>query len=431
MMAKVVALAAVLFAGAMVAWSCSPFGGAGAFQCESDTECQGAQDGRCEPNGFCSFLDDTCGLGGRRYGGLSGSLAGTCVGAEPIDAAVIDTPLIDATLPEAGETCLGATGGLVQPCFAVAPSGTVTLAGAIDTDTSPLCSTIVSNTTACVIASGSIQIDAATTVTATGTKPLVLAATGTVTINGVLDVASHRGVIAPGASGNDATCDPGTPPTTNGNAGGGGGGGSFGAKGGDGGDGNGGGGPDGGTSGAAALPPTTLRGGCKAQDGKEGAGAAATRGLGGNGGGVVYVIAGTTLSIGAGGVINASGAGGTNGVTARAGGGGGGSGGLVGLDAPTVTNGGVVFANGGSGAEGSGDNNPGKPGVDPTGAGPAVFGIGISNTGGDGGNGGAGAAGAGANGLQSTDGGGGGGGVGVIRVFPLQAIGGAVSPPPT
>jgi hypothetical protein len=45
------------------------------FTCDVDGDC-GA--GRCEPTGFCSFEDASC-SGGRRYGELSGSLAGACL----------------------------------------------------------------------------------------------------------------------------------------------------------------------------------------------------------------------------------------------------------------------------------------------------------------------------------------------------------------
>jgi hypothetical protein len=422
-MAKV-SLLALLFAAMLFAVTCSPFGG-GAFQCANDSECQGAFDGRCESNGFCSFPDESCGIGGRRYGELSGALGGKCTNDVPIDAAVDAAKLIDAQLPEAGETCLGVTGGFANPCFAVPPSGSITLNGPIDTN-GAMCSTMVSNTTACVIAAGTIQIDAGATVTVTGSKPLVLAATSTVTINGVLDVASHHGGITPGAAGNDAGCDNGTAATSQGGSGGGGAGGSFGAKGG-----NGGGvGATAGTSGAAQVP-TTLRGGCRGQDGHEGGGVAATRGVGGNGGGAVYIIGQTSIVVGATGVINASGAGSTNGVTALAGGGGGGSGGLIGLDSISVTSTGLIFANGGSGAEGSGNAGAGSTGSDPIGAGAAIPVTPQSGNGGDGGNGGAAPTNTGANGGTTLDGGGAGGAVGVIRVFPLQALGGAVSPAPT
>jgi len=425
-MGKAVTLAGLVFVCALAIRAlvaCSPFGGASQFSCTADSECQGAQDGRCEPNGACSFADEACGIGGRRYGELSGSLAGTCVGDEPPMEAGVDTG-VDVTLPEAGDSCYGDPAGLVRPCFGPAdiPSGTVTLNGAIDTD-GAMCSATVKNTTACVIAGDSIVVNNGSTVQITGGRPLVLLAVTTIQINGTVDAASHRGTITPGAAGNFGGCDAGTAATNAAGAGGGGAGGSFGAAGGDGG------GP-GATKGVAgaAQPGNTLRGGCKGGDGKEGGGAAATRGIGGNGGGVVYLIADGSITVGATGTINASGAGGTNGVISLAGGGGGGSGGLIGFDSPTVTNGGAIFANGGSGAEGSGINGPGATGNDPTGIGAATPNAPISGNGGDGANGGAAPTNTGGVGATSTDGGGGGGGVGVIRKFRAATIGGMISP---
>jgi hypothetical protein len=70
--------------------ACSPYGG-GAYHCDRDDQCTGG--GTCEPNGLCSFGDPGC-TSGRRYGDLSGDLAHTCVGDEPVDAGV-DTPVGD------------------------------------------------------------------------------------------------------------------------------------------------------------------------------------------------------------------------------------------------------------------------------------------------------------------------------------------------
>jgi hypothetical protein len=324
-MAKALCLAVVLLG------ACSPFSGASQFVCDSNEDCQGALDGRCESTGFCSFPDGEC-PDGRRYGELSGQFSGQCVGTTPPP---VDAP--DAPQPEAGEVCFGDPSGFARPCFAMPPDLPVTLNGAVDTD-GAMCAT-VSNTQACVIAGTTVTIPAGATVTVSGTKPLVLLATQTLTIDGTLDVSSKivGGVL--GASANDGGCNAGTAP---GNLGGGAGG-SFGAAGGNGGN------PNGGTAGAAA-PPTALRGGCRGQNGSEQT--AGTGGIGGNGGGAVYLIAETAIAVGVTGVINASGAGGGNGVTNLAGGGGGGSGGLVGFDSPSVTNAGLVFANGGGGGGG-------------------------------------------------------------------------------
>jgi hypothetical protein len=53
---------------------------AAAFRCANSDQCGGG--GVCQPTGFCSFDDSTCGSG-QRYGAASGDLAGVCVGAEP------------------------------------------------------------------------------------------------------------------------------------------------------------------------------------------------------------------------------------------------------------------------------------------------------------------------------------------------------------
>lgn len=51
------------------------------FTCATSTDC--GTDGVCEPNNFCSFADATCAMG-RRYGTLSGPVAGQCVGDTPM-----------------------------------------------------------------------------------------------------------------------------------------------------------------------------------------------------------------------------------------------------------------------------------------------------------------------------------------------------------
>ena len=433
-MVKAATMVGLLFVAA-ASIHCSPFGGASEFACTDDVQCQ-AQGGagRCEATGFCSFPDESCGPGGSRYGELAGGLSNQCVNGEPPPDGPGPEP--DGPPPDPEDECFGTTGGLVEPCFAPddKPTGAVTLTTDIDTDASSLCSSTVKNTTACVVAGGTISISNGVSVRATGNKPLVLlATTGAITIDGTLDVASHvnfPNAVVPAAASNFAGCDAGTLP----NNGGGGAGGSFGTQGGNGGIGrnvaasN-------GVAGAAQVP-TALRGGCKGQDGN----GAANFGVGGDGGGAVYLIAETAINIGGTGVINASGAGATDGfVGGSVGGGGGGSGGLIGLDAPAIANAGNVFANGGGGGEASGGSNPNTRqlafcGADPVGIGPAPGGNGGTT---NGGNGGAGAANTanGTNGQNnpggaSGGGGGGGGGVGVIKVFG-GTLGGNRSPAPT
>lgn len=49
------------------------------FHCTTNADCS-ASGAVCESNGYCSFIDTGC-MGGRRYGDLSGPVAGQCVGS--------------------------------------------------------------------------------------------------------------------------------------------------------------------------------------------------------------------------------------------------------------------------------------------------------------------------------------------------------------
>lgn len=59
------------------------------FHCIDSTQCGG---GVCQPVGFCSFDDSGCPTG-QRFGDSAGSLAGTCVAGDGIDAGVDDAPI--------------------------------------------------------------------------------------------------------------------------------------------------------------------------------------------------------------------------------------------------------------------------------------------------------------------------------------------------
>jgi hypothetical protein len=423
-MAKALAFAAVV--GCLT--GCSPFGG-GAFNCTTDLDCKkgGMGDGQCETTGFCSFERSDC-LSGRAYGDHSGSLSNTCVGETN---GTPDGKEPDAPQPEAGEVCFGSPTGYAQPCFSVAPSGTIMLTGTIDTG-GTACSTMVSNTTACVIAAGTIILPIATTVAVIGPKPLVLVATDAIQILGTLDAASHHGPQPAGANDQYATTQVGAAAdaacgafATNPGDDGGGAGGTFGGLGGPGGTGGG-----AGAAGAGAPAPlvaiAALRGGCVGQAGAPEDPGQNNHGAGGHSGGAVWLIANGAITIG--GAINASGEGGHPGTTGGGGAGGGGSGGMIGLDAPIITNTGAVFANGGAGGEGAGNGTRGGVGTEATSAAAAPAPTGISN-GGDGAAGGANGSaggsatgGTGANsgnapGGQNFGGGGGGGGTGILKVF--------------
>ena len=401
---------------------CSPYGG-GAFTCSMDTQCGAGA--KCIDS-LCAFPDGMC-SSGYRYGELAGASSNQCVGATTSDGG-IDSPMpIDARPVDSppGESCYGQGPGKV--CFAQPPTGTQTLSTAINTDGGQCSTAVVGTSPGCVIAADTLNVTG--TVTVTGSKPLVLVAVTTLDVTGTLDASSHRtGGEQIGADADPATCDAGTAPGIHG----GGAGGSFGSIGGNGGGDNN--AMHAGTAGAAQTTLATLRGGCPGQAGNAGAG---TAGTAGHGGGAVYLIAGTSITIGA--AINASGETGTGGMAGGAGGGGAGAGGLIALDAPMVTNTGTIFANGGGGGEGAGGVSIGNTPADPT-ATTTTGGTGGTNAGGDGGAGAVnstpaapGLDGGPLPGGNSAGGGGGGGGAGLIKLYQAATIGGAgtVSPPPS
>jgi hypothetical protein len=375
-----------------------------------------------------AYHDPRCGPYGECPNGLA-CVAGTCLSPTPMDDA--------ATGDGAG------TGGCVgsevwQLCIVGAPpSAPVTLRGTINTDTSTSCASNVvwtssSQPAACVIAGTSI--DVSTNTTATGTKPLVLFSTSTIQLaSGVtLDVASHRaGTTGAGAQAAGCGAFPQAPLDSTSGAGGAAGG-SFMSSAGDGGAGG-----KGATAGLAApadtVAPTILRGGCNGQTG--GTAGAGSAGPPGSGGGAVFLVASTRISLL--GTINASGAGGGGGLP-LGGGGGGGSGGMIVLAAPSImaTNA-KIIANGGGGG-GSGGASNGSPGSDPSTLTPTTAAQGGTGGAGNGcggnGHGGAGAVSTvaavdGEAGAKDNTCGGGGGGGAVGYIQSNVAIGGATVSP--
>jgi hypothetical protein len=150
---------------------------------------------------------------------------------------------------------------------------------------------------------------------------------------------------------------------------------------------------------------------------------------GGNGGGALQLVAGTSFTLHSAGYINVGGDGGIFGGEGKDGAGGGGSGGALLIESPTVTIDGKLAANGGGGGQGNGDSGePGHP--DKIAQGGHKMGVGAPA-----GNGSFGTALNGTDGPTSADtlasGGSGGGGAGRIRINTTAAaasITGAASP---
>jgi hypothetical protein len=350
------------------------------------------------------------------------------------------------------------TGSLGAVCVSSEPTGALKLISGqiIDTAVDGACTAILPQDAGapslCVMAAGTIEVVGGAIVRVTGTHPLVLLAAHTIIVNGTLDAASHAATQSsaalpgPGARAAD-TCTAvpidGTSSTDRDGGAGGAAGGSFSTPGGPGG--------NGGKGAAAATPgvtspPTQLIGGCPGGHGGFGEGNCADTnapcggGLGGQGGGAVYLIGGESITVA--GAINASGAGGSAGGPGQnsgGAGGGGGSGGMIILDSAAVTVSGLLLANGGGGGGGNGETResvPG-PGKDPTSAiMAAAGGSGGGASGGRGGPGSLGAAPGSAGTAGATEvcaGGSGGGGAGVIRIYSAgsPSVTGSISPPPS
>ncbi len=325
--------------------------------------------------------------------------------------------------------CFGS--GLIQVCLdAPPPDELAPLGSAFDT-TSRACLDVTQSdgSTVCVLAAVAVAITS--NVAVTGQYPLVLLGTDTISIDGTLDVSSHSSPASMGAGANWSDCNPATAAGPNTGGAGGGAGGSFGAIGGSGGEGNNGAAPNDGTGGLPGSPQIALivRGGCIGALGATGA--VASPGAGGNSGGAVYLLAGTSIEVSA--SVAANGAGGGFGSD-DSGGGGGGAGGLVGLEAPTITVTAIIAANGGGGG-GGGDGTPaaGGPGGDGaiTTTDAAAGGARTSSYDTEGGAGGVAAIAAGAGADNPGGGGGGGGGVGTIYVKGALTGSALISPSPS
>ncbi|HEX3474111.1 MAG TPA: hypothetical protein VHT91_03670 [Kofleriaceae bacterium] len=372
----------------------------------------------CPPGQACNLMTGFCEAGDG--------------GVDPGDAMPGST---DAQL------CFGS--GLVTVCLSSAPSRAVSYPTdtLLDTTGSASCTQTMAQAGGpelCILAGTTVTIGG--TLTVIGSRALVLVAADSLTVSGAVDASSTSSGRL-GAAANQGSCvdpDPIAGADDTGGAGGGAGGG-LGTKGGTGGTGdlNDSGPPAGQARGGVAGPPqalTVLRGGCRGGDG--GAGDLQHRSPGGDGGGAVYLIAGTTIHLS--GDVFASGAGGgatQGGLGSEQGGGGGGAGGMIGLDAPGLEILGRVAANGGAGGGGGGEVG-GSPGGDGTTASwntPATGGTGGGSI--PGGNGAPGTAiGATSNvdGSSNAGGAGGGaGGLGIIVVHGAMSGGTKMSPAPT
>jgi hypothetical protein len=282
----------------------------------------------------------------------------------------------------------------------------------------------------CVVAGSELTLGAGETLTAHGSRPLVLLSTTTMDLLGDIDVSSHhagqqlRGAGAnPGRTG---ACSFTTAPTEA-VMGGGGYGASLGTVGGGGGN-----AAMQVAGGGLAGPrlesfPVELRGGCKGGDGSGLAGSSAAAG---DGGGAIALIAPMQIHVDA--MINASGGAGHGGaMSASNGGGGGGAGGMILFDSLVPLTFGArtkLWANGGGGAQGGSAEGEGADGNESTGPMQAASGGSGSSTGGSGGAGSVGGSPGVAGASVAGGGGGGGGGAGFIYAPGFTELG-SISPP--
>lgn len=359
--------------------------------------------------------------------------------ANSTDAAVPGDVLIDGGTP-----CVA---GFLDLCKQAAPSIPLDIADAqsINTgpsNTDPRCHTLTQpgGSDVCLIYATAVTITGTGSLTATGSRPLAIASSSTLTIDGTIDVGSHGPQRGPAVDA--ASCNFAKFPGVDLGGGGGGAGGSFTLSGGDGGTGD----NDNSASPSGTAVPgmhgasatiSVLRGGCAGQTGgDESSGAGGNGGTGGHSGGALYLFAREGLQIT--GNVRATGAGG-NGGQVQAGGGGGGTGGLVVIESPTITVSGQISANGGGGGQGggrlSGVPHSGNAGNDGT-LGTTAAAGGSGAAGGDvrlGFGGAGGSLTAAVTGTTADFGGGGGGGAaGVIKLLGTQQLSGStISPAPT
>ena len=388
-----------------------------------------------------TYNNPACGPAGECPDGLVCNTSQQCVrsnpdggytgdGFGPTDAFVIDAPA----------ACLQWTPHFFSPCAIGSPNGPVTLMSGVYTYNTTLGTLIdstnnqIAHSTFLLDQGGTptwgmnvtnLVVQAGATLRVVGTRPLIVAAWGTIEIDGVIDASSPTpATLGQVPSNGGAGADPGSCMASTGgdgqfniNGSGGAGGGGFQGQGGLGGSLA---QAAGGLHGTSVAMPHIVRGGCAG--GASGQGALAYGGLGG---GAIQLTAQMMLTVN--GTIQASGGGGEAGMPGKhAGGGGGGAGGFIGLESSTLALvSGVVSANGGGGASGSalGQGQNGQDGQASTSAahGGQAPGCPTQFSGADG------AAGASLNGQNAMNnnnnnctGGGGGGAVGYVFLFSNQ-----------
>ncbi len=287
----------------------------------------------------------------------------------------------------------------IRPCFESVPTDDLLLNAGFDTDAACPKSATLDGRPMCVLGARTISVQS--TVRITGSLPVVLVATDslTVAIDATLDLSSSAVNNRQGAGSPGTACANSPAGGTFGGAAGG----TFGARGGNGGSGS---GEAGGV--APGVQVVSFDGGCP--------GGALVQSFAGRGGGAVYLLA---PSITINGTILATGGGGRGGLMGS-GGAGGGSGGSIAIEAGALVLGGQarLVATGGGGGSGSCSASPGVAGDDADSDVLAFGGPGPGNAG-DGGDGGFQLvqAGAGDPGAKQCGGGGGGGGAGTIQFF--------------
>ncbi|MGA9524768.1 MAG: hypothetical protein WBV82_25140 [Myxococcaceae bacterium] len=392
------------------------------LMCNAPPECN-AVPGTCDPTGGCAYTptpDVACSIG-------FCSKAGVCEPPFPFKPSNFD-PFAFPPSVRGGPYELNCTATLqVYPTFDSTPGIRQPFTnwcanGGVPPPT-PQVVTLSNGSEAVVLPMKGLIIRKQSALRLTGTRPVILAVYGDVSIEGYLFGGALGPLHGPGG-GHAAICGNGTgTPGATGGLGGGGGGGGFGSAGGVGGAGQDltAGGGAGVANGTATLVP--LRGGCGGGAGGNGGGA------GGGGGGAFQISASGRLTVT--GLVGAPGGGGQGATAPNGAGGGGGGGGAIVLEGNHLSfaANAIISASGGAGGEGRGPSGPGagdgRNGED----GPffvaevAEGGRGGSSRGGDGGDGAFGdsvPARTGGNGDRDGGeggaGGGGGGGVGRIRV---------------